>query len=270
MEDLRIESREELAAWLASHNGFPDNFVLRMEPRPQVDAKPLLDRVTIEIATQIDGGFEAGERRTLRLFVLRAEGVETFWIENPRRYDSSFCNDEGIRQLDVERPGLQFEVPARVQLVCRAMTIHELPDRTEIIQPWINDAELSAHIQGYELPSPADWVELFAQENLTVVWRRFKEGPQTADSVPADYTGWYLQEPERFARDGGEGIFFFGAIARPGSFVVHVQNHDPQNADLWRALQRILLHYPRIEIRTGNCRLDAEKWKKYLKEGYIT
>jgi hypothetical protein len=270
MEDLRIETREELAAWLESHHGFPDLFVLRMEPRPQLNGVPLLERVTMELATQIEGGFAAGERRTLRVFELTAEGTETFWIENLRRYDAAFCNDAGLRQLDIDRPGLQFEVPARVQLVCGALTVHELSDRTEIIQPWINDAELAAHVRGYELPTPGDWIELFAQEGVSVVWRRFQEGPQVADSVPADYTGWYLQEPERFATGGGDGIFFFGATSRPGSFVAHVQNHDPQNADLWRALQRILLHYPQIEIRSGNCRLDAAQWQQYVKEGYIT
>ncbi|HVK39442.1 MAG TPA: hypothetical protein VNA88_12965 [Candidatus Kapabacteria bacterium] len=270
MEDLRIESREALSEWLASHHGFPDLFVLRMEPRPQPDGVPLLPVVRLELATQIDGGFEAGEKRTLRVFELTGEDAETFWMENPRGYDATFCNDQGMLQLDLDRPGLQLEVPSRVQLVCRAITVRELADRTEIIQPWIDDAELSAQVRGYGLPSPADWVELFAQEGVSVVWRRFGEGPQTADAVPADYTGWYLQEPERFARAGGNGLFFFSSSARPGAFVVHVQNHDPDNHDLWKALQQILLHYPDLEIRTGNCRLDAATWRSYLKDGYIT
>jgi hypothetical protein len=270
MEDLRIETREELAAWLASHDGFPDLFVLRMEPRPQTSGTPLLDRVTLELATQVDGGFEAGEERTLRVFQLTAEGTEVFWIESPRGYDAAFCSDRGMQQLDIDRPGLQLEVPSRLQLVCRALTVHELTDRTEIIQPWINDAELAAHVRGYELPSPLDWIEMFAQEEQSVVWRRLGEGPRPAESIPADYSGWYLQSPERFVGDGGgDGLFFFSAIARPGAFVIHMQNHDPANPHLWRALQRILLHYPHLEIRSGNCRLDAAKWQQYVRDGYV-
>lgn len=270
MEELRIDTREGLTAWLDSHQGFPDLFVLRMEPRPRTDGVPSLPVVTLDLATQIDGGFEAGDKRTLRVFQLSAESVETFWIENPRRYDSTFCNDQGMRQLDIDRPGLQLDVPTRVQLVCGALTVRELDDRTEIIQPWIDDAELSAQVRGHALPTPAEWVELFGREGVSVVWRRFGEGQQVVQSVPADYMGWYLQEPERLARTGSDGIFFFSASARPGAFVVHVQNHDPNNLDLWKALQRILAAYPDLEIRTGNCSLNAATWRSYLKDGYIT
>ena len=62
----------------------------------------------------------------------------------------------------------------------------------------------------------------------------------------------------------------FGAAAREHSFVLHVQNHDTTNAEMWRAWQKILLHYPDIEIRTGNCRLSSAQWKQYLTDGYIT
>lgn len=269
MEDLRIDTREALADWLGAHHGFPDLFVIRMEPRPQPDGVPLMPVVTLELATQIDGGFEAGETRTVRVFQLTAEGAETFWIENPRRYDSAFCNDQGMRQLDLDKPGLQLEVPSRVQLVCSAMIVRELDDRTEIIQPWIDETEIAAQVHGHGLPTPTDWIELFAQEGVAVVWRRFDEGPRAATEVPADYSGWYLQSPERLAH-GGDGIFFFGAIARENAFVVHAQNHDPASPELWRALQRIMLLYSDIEIRTGNCRLNAAQWRHYLTEGYVT
>lgn len=270
MDELRIDDRETLTQWLQMHHGFPDLFVLRMEPRPRTNAVPVLPTVTLELATQIDGGFEAGEMRTLRVFQISAEEVRTFWIEDPRRYDAGYCDDTGIRQLDTDGLGLQLHVPSRVQLVCGAIVVRELADREEIIQPWIDDMEMGVKVVGYELPSPADLISMFAQEGVSVVWRRFGEGPQPADHVPADYSGWYVQQPERFAKDAGDGIFVFGASARQGSFVLHVQNHDPLNRELWRAMQQMLLHYPNIEIRTGNCRLNASLWRQYMNDGYIT
>lgn len=270
MNELRIESRDDLSSWLESHNGFPDHFVLRMEPRPQPDGAARVEDVTLVIATQVDGGFEAGERRHLRVFELRGESAETFWIENPRGYDSAFCNDEGIRQLDVDRPGIQLMVPSRVQLVCGSFVVTELEDRDEIIQPWIDEFELAALVSGSQLPSPGDLVELFAREGVAAVWHRFGEGPQTADSVPRDYSGWYLQQPGRFAKGIGTGLFVFSAAQRDQSFVLHMQNHDRSSTEIWNAWRKILLHYPDIEVRTGNCRLDSSQWRQYLKDGYVT
>jgi hypothetical protein len=220
------------------------------------------------LADQCSGGWEAGGTRVLRVFRVEANGVREWSLETEGSYHPTHYL-EGVDRIKTgEGLRLVLDVPGRLVLVCAELMVEPQPDRTEPIRPWANGPEFSTVGPGSPRPSPAKWTEWLRGLGLPTVWRRYGGDAEPASHIPANYTGWFLQTPERIAQSPAGLFFYHGGPNEDGDLELHLQGYyDEGSQALWAACGRIIGSMSGSVVRCGNCRLTGEQWLEYLGGG---
>lgn len=265
---MRIRTADQLHRWLDENYGFEDGHVLGLSPEPSRAGDQAPSRASLELAYRVAGGYEAGGTRTLRVVRVETIGVREWTLETADPYRPDHCI-EGVDTIESgDGLGLTLDVPGRLILVCSELDVQPLPDRTEAIMPRASDRGFSAVVPGRPCPTPAQWIEWLNRLGLQAVWRRYGGEAEPASHVPRDYTGWFLQEPERIAESPAGLFFFHCGLNEAGDLAIHLQTYYDDDAhELWVGSGRVIGSMPGTVVRCGNCRLVGEQWLEYLGGG---
>ncbi|WP_437711744.1 hypothetical protein WMF45_41200 [Sorangium sp. So ce448] len=212
---------------------------------------------------QVGGGYRAGEQRVVRQLELRAMDIEHYSVAESGYVPGHCC--EGFEVLE-HSPALAFEldVPGSLQLRCSRIEIHEI-ERVETVPAWFSERGFDAHLPAPP-PSPAEWRRLFSGYSVAVTWRCYGGPPAEPDSVPADYTGWFIQTIERVPMTTG-GLFVSSyRDARPGGITLEL--NDPGARVLWVVAGVIVSEISGVEVSCGNVTLTGAAWREHLASTY--
>jgi hypothetical protein len=254
----------ELEEWLGSNTWFEGAEVVGVAPGPGEPAS-----LNIRLTVQIHGDYRAGSHRVVRDFELRAMGVQQTGPIAPLSFVPGHCC-EGLEICDVEE-GILFRinVPDLLEVRCAQLKISVGDERTERTKPWLSNREMGLSQPGAPTPSPAEWIQLFERQGLSVRWRIYG-GPAVSSPADAtDYTGWFLQVPERIGAVVG-GLYFFSCRQHEGAFLLHWQlMADGDAGSLWAAARRVAAEFAEARIWCGNCEFSTDEWREYLAGGRL-
>lgn len=259
MWEMVFKTSDELEAWLEEQRWFEDCHLLNIFT-DGADGQP--KSATIELGQPIGGSYEADAELTLRVFALMACGV-TAW-QFPVHPDFGIERTLESIESGSAKKGLRLLIDHEVTVHCAQLRVTQLPDRTVVIPASPSDTNFTATIADHDLPTPRDWVEWFSHYGENVVWRMYGEKARPFDQVPEeDYEGWFIQRAEAVAASM-EGLFYFHCRAQDSGFLLSMRRGEASKG-LWTALQKIVGSFPRVEVRSGNCRFSRQEWLKYLK-----
>ena len=109
---------------------------------------------------------------------------------------------------------------------------------------------LSVLISGSDLPTPEEWIEMFAKNKINVAWRRYARDVSNVDSVPIqNYRGWYLQEMHRICKTVG-GLEFKEVLIFSDCIRLSFEKME-FNKKAWICLMKILVRYNKVLIQSG-------------------
>lgn len=267
-----IRDRESLAAFLSEHGGFEDASVTLAEPVAVAGVVP--DEVRLTLAYQTRGDYRAGSTRTMSEVDLIGSGVIEWTLTDASQHAPGHCVEE-IVLLDLEGAiGLEVDLPGRVRLVCRELTVGSTRSWDEVVPLWLSQQEWYAEVARDAVPSPREWVEALAARGFAVAWHLYGGEPVEPTEVPAaDYEGWYLGLIDR------EGALLGDCQHRRGLFIRLAVVVDARlrlalgsvgaEADLWRAASAILDASDEGEVRCGNGAFALHEWRSYLRSGEL-
>jgi|GEM_PF-3257021 len=119
---------------------------------------------------------------------------------------------------------------------------------------------LSVLISGSALPTPEEWVEMFAEKKINVEWRKYAQNASVVYSVPnQDYQDWYLQETHRLDKTT-EGLRFKEVLIFNDSFRLSFEKIE-FNKKAWTCLLQILVRYNKVLIQSGEKVFSQKAWE---------
>lgn len=119
----------------------------------------------------------------------------------------------------------------------------------------------SVLISGSDLPTPKEWIEMFAKHKINVAWRQYARDVSNVDSVPSqDYRGWYLQEIHRVSKTA-EGLDFKEVLIFSDCFRLSFGKRE-FNKKAWICLMKILVNYNKILIQSGEKFFSQKAWEE--------
>jgi hypothetical protein len=257
-------TNEELEKWLDANTWFEDAELVGVDPLPDDPAS-----ITIRLRIQTRGDNRAGSPRVVRDFELRATGVQQVSPAAPLSFVPGHCC-EGLETLDAAE-GLLFriDVPDLLEVRCTELRIGAGEERTERTKPWLGTREMGLTQPRAPTPSPAEWIRLFERQGLSVQWRIYGGPGVPSPADAADYTGWFLQVPERIAAVAG-GLYFFSCGQHEGAFHLHWRlMEDGDAGSLWAAARRVAAEFAEARIWCGNCEFSTDEWRDYLADGRL-
>lgn len=119
--------------------------------------------------------------------------------------------------------------------------------------------KFSVLISGGDLPTPEEWIEMFAKNKINVAWRQYAQDVSSVDSVPSqDYQGWYLQEMHRICKTA-EGLNFKEVMIFSDCFRLSFEKKQ-FNKKAWICLMKILVRYNKVFIQSGEKFFPPKAW----------
>lgn len=263
MTTRSIQTSSQFEEWLVEHNWLLDCRVLSLAPLPRSPQEPLPTAVSMELAYQIEGNYEAHSIRVSRKFRFLATGIREYRLAD----EGGISPNHWSQGMDLLVPddGIAFRIdlPAFLFLRCDEIFIEELPNLVERVEPWLSDHTVFARVPAVSIPTPAEWVALFKRHNEEVVWHIYREQPKPTLEVPqANYRGWFLQDPTCLD-DEHQGLFFFSCNPDNEGFSVCVENSGASDR-LWHVTKTILGQFKDVAIHCGNCIFSGQEWVKQL------
>jgi len=264
----KIKLRSEFEKWVETNYYFEDARMLHLEPIPGINNNELPSNIVMELAYQIEGNYKAYSVRKSRVFRLIFSSIAEYKLLGDEPYNPEHWS-ECMEIIESNLPiAFLIDVPGRLTLTCNEVNIEELPLLIEKVQPWLSNREIYAEINSMLMPTPEDWIQLFANYNHTVVWHYYKGEPVHVSNVPiSNYVGWFLQEPNTLDFDH-QGIFFFTCAPNNLGFNLHIENHNASGS-LWASVQKVIGNFKNAKINCGNCEFDNQQWLDYIENGNL-
>ncbi len=264
----RLGSVVALRAWLDEHTWF-----VHAEPQELMLIPPTIGAsrpgLRLVLTDVVRSSHVAGKLRTLRDYILFAEGVESYTDGEAAPFVVGHCS-EGFEVEDSEH-GIAFaiDVPGRLFVRCRALTIDALPERTDVVRAQPSDREVRAIMAGLDVPRPSEWLERFRSQGLEVCWRTY-DGPAEAGPSRADqYSGWLLQLPARVPTTKA-GLLFRSCRNQGAALEVHWERSGNDVTDeLWRAARLVLAGFDGARVLNGNCEFSSKEWRLFCASGEL-
>ncbi|WP_437782051.1 hypothetical protein [Sorangium sp. So ce1097] len=259
-----LRSSADLQSWLTDNAWLQDAVVERLDP-PTTSGlgSSLPGSVRLSLWIQVGGSYRAGEQRVVRQLELRAMDIQHYSVSESGYVPGHCC--EGAEVLE-HSPALAFEldVPGALQLRCSRIEVHEV-ERVETVPARFSEWGFHAQFPGPP-PSPTEWCQLFSGYSVAVTWRYYGGPPVEPDSVPADYTGWFIETVERVPMTAG-GLFVYSyRDARPGGITLEL--NEPGARVLWVVAGAIVSEIPGVEVHCGNVTLTGAAWREHLASTY--
>lgn len=262
---MQIEHYDQLESWAQEHSYFQDGRVISMTPIPGLESDAVPTTVTVELGYPIKGTYEANSEMVYRAFRLLAQGVTEYYFDSEWQ---EFSFDGCINGLDtmLTAEGIDFliDIPPRVRLKCSVLHAVELPHFVEIVRPEPSETKFTLVVSRQPLPSPAFWLDEFAQKGIDLAWHVLGGAPVDLASVPsANYEGWFLQDPGDMS-DKKPGLLFDVCRATPDGFSVSLERRGLKDRIWYAAMESVEAFAPAmIQIQSGNCTFTLEEWKTY-------
>ena len=258
-----IRSKKDLAELLDEFGWFEDGHCLTLTPPPTKKMPPR--RVELVLRDAGIGGFRPGDVRAYRAVKLTSTDVGEWSFEGGGEFFHSpqHCT-EGAELIDLpDSFGVTLDVPSIIRLLARSFTFERLPEVSEVVAPWTSERDLHVDAASGHLPTPSDWIARLEHEGLAAHWRRYGDGPAPVDRVPEeDYSGWFLQRPERTSESNG-GVMF--RAFDDGTRLMIVLDRWEADDELWDAVRRSAgLMFPEATFRSGNSSFLANEWTAHL------
>ena len=264
---LKVKTNKQFEDWLVEHNWLTDCRILLADPEPTATTSPP-KTITLEVAYQIAGNYRAYSSRTSRVFRIRPTGVLRYELSGSNSTSPNHWS-EGLELVESRScVSFQIDTPGIMTLHCNSLTIEELPNLVETVEPWISDREIFATVTGAELPTPEQWLSLFKDHDQDVNWHMYKSEPRDVGSITtSDYVGWFVQTSEGLDEQH-QGVFFSECKPTNDGFRIALQNAGASDI-LWRALAEIVGEFRGVRIACGNCEFDGSEWLEYLNHGKL-
>ena len=266
MDRIEIDTPEQLHAWLKEHHYFVECDCLSAHPTAE-DYPPEhaehLDRpetVTVELAYQVGGGWMAGEERVIRVFRCTGRDVRA-WTPGPA---GETYMDGGVEVLE-NCDGLGLNLDACGVLVCGRLTIAMLPDRTLPVEARLQGGSFTAKAPAGWPPTPADWLQWFAEAGEDVVWRVHGGMEWPVGELETDTYTAFLQRRSDLATTL-YGVFVEVRRVEGGGFHLSAQGAEGK---LWRIVRESILRFPAVRVTSGNCAFTRQQWESYVRNGTI-
>lgn len=254
---MRISTTEQFEAWLDENGFLEDATVESLRPMPPSrSGETAAEPVCLTLSLQVEGSLWAGEYRTIRRLELAARGVEEYVLEG--EFFPENCSQGGELITAASAPiAFEIDVPGRLRLACCFLDV-DTTEHQEVVPPWLSN-EFSATVRGQTLPTPQDWVEICSAHGLDVAWRNYGGPGVRPSEVPAEYDGWFLQFRNRISTTLN-GLFVRYVERAPDGFTITFENHELEEARLWRAVALFLGGFPHCTVNCGNMRRTGPEW----------
>lgn len=274
MAQIIITSPTELDAWLREHGYFVEQYcwsvasTIQGHPAEHAGRANEFDTVSFELAYQVGGGWMVDEPRIMRVFACRAERI-CEWTPDAR-HDAYM--DEGVEQLDAgDALGLNLDRNGR--LICGRLIVEQLPDRPLRNEPKPDPSLLVAWVPDEVPPTPGQWLDWLREAGEDAVWRVYGGAEWSADRIPTDDYSAFLQYRHDIPDTAG-GVFVEvrkrqdGTCLMMSTYPCRVEAGSRQER-LWRQAREMLLTFPQVTIRSGNCPFNNSQWRLYLASGLL-
>ncbi|NQZ06908.1 MAG: hypothetical protein HRT35_07075 [Algicola sp.] len=253
-----FDNNAELSEWLDSNYWFEDGFMLNYT----FDQKS--NSISMLLAYQIDGTYEANTQRTLKVFSVKALAVINCTSLEEDEWSADHCM-EGVNVTASDVVSFALYCPKFIEIECSRVIVNEEPNRVEVVKPWLSGTELFISVHGANLPSPGDWLSWFKTFGHDLGWRCYGGDLTDTAKVPQrSYDGWFLQETSQMSQTT-QGLFFKHCSQSGNTFRVSFQRTELRDP-VWQSLKEIVLRYKDIEISSGNCKFNNEQWAIKLDE----
>mgnify|MGYP007012666349 CR=1 FL=1 len=253
-----FENNSDFSEWLDSNYWFQDGYLLdyKLDKSKNV--------ISLNLAYQVDGTYEANTERTLKVFSVSAEGVRKHTEIEKGEWSTDHCM-EGLDVKDSDFVLFTLDIPKSIEIECSRVIVQEEPNKIEMVQPWLSETELFISVKGYTLPTPKEWLSWFKETGHILGWRYYSGELKCADSVPQkSYDGWYLQEISSIPKTS-QGLFFRHCKQEGDKFDISLQRTELCD-NVWNSLKIIFLRFQDVEISSGNCKFNREQWLEKINE----
>lgn len=262
-----IATNAEMSAWLEENSSFEDARLLSWAPQPDAPSGRPPNRLVFELAYQIEGDYRADSRRVSRAFKIEARDVHSYHGPLQHLKDHRLENMECIESGEGS-VAFQLDIPGLARVVCSGLRIEELPLIEDRVPPWLSEREFSATVAGRPMPVPLEWIEQLREQGQEAAWHIYGVGAESTDLVPADYTGWFLQQTAILNRPtralDEEGVFIYGCRAEGPGFRIQLEDYGSP-PDLWFAMKAIVGRFKGVVIHCGNCELSGSEWLELIR-----
>lgn len=255
-----LTTNKEFETWLDENYWFEDAYCLNFIANEE------LNNISLTLAYQIKGTYEAGSERIRRVFELVAENPRDLPDITKIIFNPEHCM-EGIELVETPE-GIKFslDIPRKLDIFCKKLSISQKQDLVDTVKPWVSETELFVHVvEGAAIPKPETWVSWFKGDGVDLSWRYYGGDPRESSAIPErNYEGWYLQELSAIPTTS-EGLFFQHLKKQGDNLGFHVRRTEFSDR-CWRLFEKYLLNIESTKISCGNCKFTRREWEKYLIE----
>ena len=247
-----FESNSEFSEWLDKNYWFEDGYCL------EISHKENSNSISLKLAYQIAGTYEANTERTLRVFSLLAEGLKKHTESTEVDWLADHCM-EGVELKESSHILFSLDTPKIIEVECERIIVTECENVVEIVEPWLSETEIFIRVKSDSLPTPDDWLSWFNAWGHDLGWRYYSGELKETTAVPREsYDGWYLQEKQLIPKTT-QGLFFRLCKKEGWGFSISFQRSE-LNDKVWKSLKKLLLEFSNVEIHCGNCKFNKEEW----------
>jgi hypothetical protein len=255
-----ITNRAELEKWLRERNWLRISQLSDVSTVSKSSASDDQSQTgSFDLSQMITGGCWAGEEQTFEQLRVTAFGV-TVWEYSNLETLLNYCFEdiaipEGTGQLNLC-------IDDNFTIECRQITVERLGPRISTVAPELSVREAHVTFQSQDFIKPSEWIDMFKGVGLSVEFRRLGDVAISADEVPIEYNGWFLQLSNRVG-DTQYGLMFGNPTLKDENFSVSFDMWSPDDdyaQPLWSALRRITAKLSNASVRCGNCRLTGAEW----------
>jgi hypothetical protein len=256
---LRIVTFSDLEAWLEDNHWLEEATLETVDPLP---SRERCTSVSLDLAMQIAGGYDAGELRVVGYYRIRCREIVECSVPDIGVHRGSII--DGIQTIDSPHGAFALAIaePISIRIVCREVII-EQEEIEDVVPEWFSPSDFHARVRDARLPSPRDWIAWFRSQGADVCWRYLHGEEKDATQVPIDYIGWFLQYRSLISRSPG-GLFIRDCRETRDGFNLSVEVTDAAAHPLLVAAGRYLLLNPSLSVRSGNVTLDRDRWREHL------
>ncbi|MFA6211724.1 MAG: hypothetical protein WC714_19955 [Candidatus Obscuribacterales bacterium] len=275
---LSFEDNTSFADWLEEHDYFDCGCAGHFDPEPTTFGLEAgaPERVSFQLGFPVGGSYDAGQLRRVKRYEFIANGVE-LWAYT-KEHAASFGFDGPLLGgviVNDENTLIDLVIDDLIQLQCRRIQVSELSDLTVVNLPALNRRSATLFFADTALPIPADWIEWLNEVGADASWRRIHDVAVAPSEVNLDdYEGWFLQS-RNLIDSTPSGVMLKSLKVVEGGFFAEFDNWEEpvdgqSTSEIWSNLSQVTSLRPNVFVRSGNCLLTGEEWKRALLEPAAT
>lgn len=231
--ELKIVNRNILKEWLDQNYWFEDGFISEIN-----NSKTGLE---IVVGYQISGNYNAGEKKEIKEFTLRPNGLSKWTYKVDKFIPSREICIEGIDLIE-NGFGLKFETPHLFVMVCNSIEISEPKITKTYTKPWVSNREIFITKIGNKVPKPNYWIEEFEKYGFETGFRYFASKVIQTEKIPyPDYSGFFIQTIETIDKTD-KGLFIKIIEIKDNELSIVIENED-ENEKLFQTVQLIVSNW---------------------------